>query len=215
MSMVRKSVRTRIILCVSLMSFLVGLGTPRQSWSEAYPAVKEIRRSFLISSVANTNVSLDIDSENGKPLYHLQCHTAGYTGDPDFDYSGDFECRLSIIGEPNSFSTLLTENARQSRDWESRGRFFAIALRDPCARIPEFGASRNFKLRGMGMNLQITDSTFTEAGKLKSLKLTVAVRHDPMARRPIAEIVPLPPADQVPGSCQLRKYFVDNSAGGN
>jgi hypothetical protein len=197
------------------MSFLIGLGTPCQSWSQAYPAVKEIQRSFLISSVANTNVSLDIDSEKGKSLYHLQCHTAGYAGDPDFDYSGDFECRLSLIGNPNSYSTSLTENARQSRDWESRGRFFAIELRDPCARIPEFGASRNFKLRGMDMNLQITDSTFTETGKLKSLKLMVTVRHDPMARRPIAEIVPLPAADQVPASCQVRRYFVDNSAGRN
>jgi hypothetical protein len=198
--------------CTFLISLGFGPGYPLRLWAASYPAVKPVQRTFSIMDVPKANVSLDIESAGGEPIYHLQCHSAGYTGDPDFDYSGDFECRLSLIGQPNTYSTLLTEDAHQSRDWESRGRFFAAQLRSPCARIPEFGANRSFELRSMDLDLRITAPTFTEAGKLKSLRLTVTVRPDPKAQRPIAEVVPLPAAGTVPESCGIRGDFVDYSA---
>lgn len=197
--------------CASLISLGFGPAYPLRLWAASYPAVKPLQRTFSIMDVPKADVSLDIESAGGDPIYHLQCHSAGYTGDPDFDYSGDFECRLSLIGQPNTYSTLLTEDPRQSRDWESRGRFFAAQLRGPCARIPEFGANRSFELRGMDLNLRITAPTFTEAGKLKSLRLTVTVRRDPKAQRPVAEVVPLPADGTVPERCGIRRDFVDYS----
>lgn len=176
--------------------------------AQSYPAVKPLQRTFDVPDVSKANVWLDIKSVKGAPLYKLQCHSAGYTGDPEFDYSGDFECRLSSIGGHETYSTLLTEDAHQSRDWESRGRFFSADLRSVCVRVPEFGANRNFKLRSMSLTLQITDPAFTEGGKLRSLKLTVTVRPDPRAQRPIAEIVPLPKAG-IPAECKLQEYFVN------
>jgi len=197
--------------CITLMSSAFGLVGSSRLWAQSYPVVRPLQRTFMVPDVSKANVSLDIDSVRGAPLYHLQCHPAGYTGDPDFDYSGDFECRLSLIGQPNTYSTLLTEDAHQSRDWESRGRFFAADLRGACARIPEFGATRSFKLRGMNLTLRITDQKFTESGKLTSLGLTVRVRPNPRAQRPIAEVVPLPKTG-VPAECKLRQYFVNYSA---
>jgi hypothetical protein len=198
-----------------LMSLGTGLAIPSLLWAESYPAVRPLRRTFSISDVSKANVSLDIETVGGAPVYHLQCHSAGYAGDPEFDYSGDFECRLSLTGQPNSYSTLLTEDARQSRDWESRGRFFAAQLGGSCAPIPEFGASRSFELRGMDLDLRITAPRFAEAGKLKSLRLTVTVRPDPVARQPIAAIVHFPPVETVPESCNIRKDFVDYSTFGS
>ena len=180
-------------------------------WARSFPAVKPLQRTFVVADVGEAKVSVDINSTSGAPLYHLQCHSAGYKGDPDFDYSGDFECRLSLVGQPNSYSTLLTEDAHQTRDWESRGRFFAADLRGTCARVPEFGATRSFKLRGMDLSLEITDQKFAVGGKLSSLTLTVAVRPDSRAQRSIAEVVSLPKAG-VPDECKLREYFVDYSA---
>lgn len=197
--------------CISFMSFGFALMGSSTLWAHSFPVVKPLRRTFLVPDVAKANVALDIESLKGVPLYHLQCHSAGYTGDPNFDYSGDFECRLSLIGQPNTYSTLLTEDAHQSRDWESRGRFFAADLRGACARIPEFGATRSFKLRGMDLTLGITDQKFTASGKLTSLVLTVTARADPRAQRSIAEVVPLPKTG-VPAECKLRKYFVNHSA---
>ncbi len=196
--------------CITLMSSF-GLLSSSRLGAELYPAVKPLQRAFVVSDVSKANVSFDIEATRGDPLYHLQCHSAGYTGDPDFDYSGDFECRLSLIGQPNSYSTLLTEDAHQSKDWESRGRFFAAELQGPCGRIPEFGATRSFKLRNMDLTLGITDQKFMVGGKLSSLTLTVTVRIDPRAQRPIAEIVSLPKTG-VPVGCGLRKYFVDYSS---
>ncbi|MGH9534864.1 MAG: hypothetical protein ACRD2E_08400 [Terriglobales bacterium] len=159
--------------------------------------------------VAKADVSLGIRSTAGAPVYRLQCHSAGYTGDPDFDYSADFECRLSLIGRPNVYSTLLTEDANQSRDWESRGRFFAADLRGACADIPPFGATRSFKLSGMDLTLAIRSWKFAKNGKLRSLTLRVTVRPDPRAWRPIAEVVPLP--KRAPAGCRIRGRFVDYS----
>jgi hypothetical protein len=176
--------------------------------AQSYPTIKPLQSTFDVPDVTKANVSMDIESTENLPAYHLQCHSAGYIGDPDFDYSGDFECRLSSIGNHDTYSTLLTEDAQQSRDWESRGRFFSADLRGDCALVPEFGANRNFKLRGMSLTLQITDPVFTQGGKLRSLKLTVTVRPDPGAQRRIAEIIPLPKAG-IPAECGLQKYFVN------
>lgn len=180
----------------------VGIG------AQSYPAVSPLRRTFDVPDVAKANLMLVIKSRVGKPLYKLQCHSAGYTGDHDFDYSGDFECRLSSAAQRDEYSTLLTEDAHQSRDWESRGRFFSSDLRGACALIPEFGARRGFRLRGMDLTLEVTDPRFTEGGKISSLELTVTVRSDPQARRPIAEVVPVPKAG-IPAGCDLQQHFVD------
>jgi hypothetical protein len=113
--------------------------------------------------------------------------------------------------EPNTYSTLLTEDPHQSRDWESRGRFFAADLRGACAGIPQFGAIRSFRLRGMDLTLRVSDQKFAESGELESLALTVTVRPDAEASRPIAAMVPLPKTG-VPPRCKIETYFVDPTA---
>jgi len=175
--------------------------------SQHYPVVATLKRTFDVPDVAKASVSLDITSVKGAPLYRLECHSAGNSPEPaSFDYSGDFECRLSTVGGLEQYSTLLTEDAHQSRDWESRGRFFSAQLRGSCARIPEFGAIRDFKLRGMKLTLQILDPVFTVGGQLTSLKLTVTVRSDPSAGRSIAQIVPIPES-RAAAECHLRQFF--------
>jgi hypothetical protein len=175
--------------------------------AQPFPPVAPVNTTFEVPDVKNADVSLDIKSPKGSPLYRLQCHSAGYTGDAGFDYSGDFECRLSSIGQIERYSTLLTEDHHQSRDWESRARFFADNLRGTCASIPDFGATRNFQLRGMSLTLQIIDPLFAADGSLNGLKLKVTVRPDPGARRPIARVVPLPKGS--PADCKLKENFVD------
>lgn len=197
-------------ICSTLVSCCSLLGAAAQH----YPAISPVQRSFDVPEVDRADVMLVIQSRTGKPQYKLQCHSAGYTGDPHFDYSGDFECRLSSVGHRGLYSTLLTEDMDQSRDWESRGRFFASDLRGACALVPEFGATRNFRLRGMDLTLQITDPKFTEAGKLSSLRLTVIVRPDRTARRPIAEVVPVPKTG-IPAGCEFKQHFVDLGGSSN
>lgn len=177
--------------------------------AQSYPAPASIKKTFDVSDVSKADISLQIKAPDGHALYTLQCHSAGYEGDSSFDYSGDFECRLILAEGQNTYSTLLTEDLDQSRDWESRGRFFAASLKGECANVPEYGAVRNFELRGMRLTLRISDPMF-QGDKLHSLKLTVAVAPDPYAHRAIASIVPFPKS-QVPASCNLPKYFVNSA----
>lgn len=198
--------RARSDLAVVLLCCFASLNADAQS----YPAPVPIKRVFTVPNVSKANISLHIKAHNGRDLYTLQCHSAGYEGDLDFDYSGDFECRLSLSNGQNAYSTLLTEDENQSRDWESRGRFFAASLRGECAKVPEFGAVRNFTLRGMRLSLRILDPMF-QGNKLVSLRLAVVVVvPDPNAHRPIADIVPFPKSG-VPTSCDLSKYFVNSA----
>ena len=178
--------------------------------AESYPTVAPLRQTFVVADIGQANVAFDIKSPEGTVLYRLQCHSAGYTGDPDFEYSGDLECRLSMIGHSDAYSTLLTENPHQSRDWESRGRFFAADLSGSCARIPQFGTNRTFRLRGMELALQVANPVFATSGKLSSLKLTVNVHPDPSAKSPIAETIPMPKSG-VPAKCKLEAYFPNPS----
>jgi hypothetical protein len=194
------------LLAVSLSSAfsLIGLG------AEPYPMVAPLREMLNFPEVSEANASVDLKSPAGVPLYRLQCHSAGYTGDPAFDYSGEFECRLSSLYETDRYSTLLTEDVHQSRDWESRGRFFSADLRGSCATVPEFGATRNFSLRGFVLTLRISDPEFSNNGKVTSLRLTVIVRPEPKAVTPIAQAIPVP-KHGVPKECRLEQYFADFS----
>jgi len=181
------------------------------TWAGAqhYPSVEAQNRVFEVPDVKHANVSFDIKSPTGASVYRLQCHSAEYSGDdPDFAYSGDFECRLSSVGNRDGYSTLLTEDVHQSSDWESRGRFFAKHLRGTCASIPDFGAVRKFKLRGMDLTLKIIDPGFAPDGTLQSLKLSVEVRPDASAVRPIAAAVPLPKG-RIPSKCKIKEDFID------
>lgn len=183
------------------------------SWAGAqhYPSVEAQNRVFEVPDVKHADVSFDIKASKGTPVYKLQCHSAEYGGAPDFAYSGDFECRLSSVGNRDGYSTLLTEDVHQSRGWESRGRFFAKHLRGTCASIPDFGAVRTFKLRGMDLTLKIINPGFAPDGTLQSLKLSVEVLPDASAVRPIAAVVPLAKGP-IPSKCKIKEDFIDSAA---
>jgi hypothetical protein len=199
-----------------LLSSVVWLSPLALAWAaqsnrtDDYPTVRPSAAVFSVPNVDRADVEYLIRSDKDQPIYKLQCHHAGFRKDPDFDYSGDFECRLNSVGNADQFSTMLTEDVRQSRDWQSRGRFLAASLHAPCSQIAHFGAVRDFRLRGMILTLEIVDPQFDDATTLKSLTLRVEVRPDPSAHSPIAEAVPVP-KQGVPKSCELGRYFVDST----
>jgi hypothetical protein len=117
---------------------------------------------------------------------------------------------MTNIGSVTNYSTLLTEDINQSRDWESRARFFSADLQGECASIPEFGSIRDFRLRGMMVTLQVLQPAFGPNGVLDSLKLKVAVQPDSSAQRPIAAAVPFPVSP--PTQCKIEQYFPSPSA---
>lgn len=170
----------------------------------AYPIVRPVHRLVDIPDVKKSSVHIDLQSPAGELLYRIECHSAGYP-DPNFDYSGEFECRLRATYEKTRFSTLFTEDPIQSRDWESRARFFGRSVTGDCARITQFGADRTFRLRGMVIRLRILQPDIDRFGKLKSLLLSVDVAVARSARTSITEAVKLP--SRSPRHCEINRLF--------
>lgn len=191
--------RTNLILA----AVVTGCGA-FSSPSDAYPQVAPYRQTIHIVEVSDAAIHVFIRSPAGQKLYELTCRSAG-NPIAGFDFSGDFECRLMPLYGHTRFSTLFTEDPKQSRDWESRARFFGQSLKEPCASIDEFGSRRMFRLRGMALTLSIEKPVFDTNGSLKSIDLDIGVRPDPSARTPIAEHVKRP--ENAPAGCDIDRLF--------
>ena len=128
-------------------------------------------------------------------------------------YSGDFECRLHSSDNRDRDSSLLTELADADADWESRGRFLSEQLAAPCGDYKNLGRTRSFRLRGLRLDLKLSNIVFDEAQPsfsqvapaLKSLDLELVVTSDPTATTTITATPALPRLDKLPESC--RKAF--------
>lgn len=169
----------------------------QQNW----PAIEPTQRIVHLQNGTSASYEMDIYGVDKKPLYKLACHTFLYDGDPDFDYSGDFECRLKSLYSSERYSTLLTDDPHQFADWDSRGRFLLDEVTGKCADYPEFGLTRHFRLRGMLITLSIhdlkiqnNDGSNPQYGNLKQLfgpfVFDVKVALAPEALSSIAEPVP-------------------------
>lgn len=218
------------MVCALCFTATAWAGTYRPSW----PAVRPVQRTYEFPD-GNVTVVLPIRTKTGVTLYELFCaggnskltdkHGAFGTDTATYvnpNFGGAFECRLASRNESDG---LLVENARQTTEWPSRGRFYIRNLTGACARIPEFGTTRSFTLRGMKITLQVLDpvivpgrvvtlpevpgaaSAMTIHEPLKSMKLRVTVRPDPSATRAIAAIVPFP--KNPPPQCKLSDYFAN------
>lgn len=172
-----------------------------QAEETEWPKVAPLEKTFYFSDGRAADIKLVINSTQGEPAYTLECHTFAYEGDPSFDYSGDFECRLTSSRAHSVYSTLLTDVPDQSRDWQSRGRFLAEELEGLCRNYPEFGQIRHFRLRGLKLTLAIHDIEFTKnpldkkptplvLPRFKSFKFGVRIEPDEGAKSEIAEPIP-------------------------
>lgn len=182
-----------------LLPIITVLGTVTVGYADTnnpWPNVHSATANMHFSQPSNTTSKLHILGQDSKPLYLLECHLGPFE-DPLFDYSGNFECRLSSLYTQDTYSTLLTDNINQTRDWESRGRFMIEEITGSCTNYPEYGRIRHFRLRGMELTLKITnlvDQMELDAGHksgrptIVQLDLNVTVRPDTSARSAIAEV---------------------------
>jgi hypothetical protein len=159
-----------------------------------WPEIKPMRK--IIHFSGHKLVAVEIGDDREVPLYLLQCLLNPNDDDSNsaFNFSGDFECRLSSFYD-NRQSTLLTENLYPTRDWESRGRFLIEEITGKCADYPDYGKIRKFRLRGMNLTLKIIDLNLVintdENGKkyeaIENLDLEVSIVSDSTAISEIAE----------------------------
>jgi hypothetical protein len=188
----------KILRLLLIYIYVINLSSPlsAETLGKKWPSVTPLKESFHFKDAANAGAKISISGVNGKPLYIIECHTYHYQ-DPDFDYSGDFECRLKSLYSLDAHSTLFSDVAKQTRDWESRARFLNQELVGKCANYPEYGSVRHFRLRGMEITLSVRNPKFEETigmkrgrPQLKSFDFDIGVKPDRRATRSIAEPVP-------------------------
>jgi len=163
--------------------------------AEHRPTVKKQQFTFHFLQGKNDALQETIVSTDGNPLYRLEC------ADPDGSkklptasevWSGDMECHLLSIKQENPpyVSLLLSRSDRLVS--ASRAVFMAYMLEGECARYPDWGLVRQFRLRGMKIVLALSDvvsqpySSETHYEGIKSAILTVSVSPDPTAMSPLA-----------------------------
>jgi hypothetical protein len=195
--------RTHNSVCCVLLCGILGIHLAAQARtdyqrSNHWPAIQPLKKVYRFSKADAAYLDLDIMGLEGEALYRLQCRTRENDDVVDFDFSGDFECRLTSTYSTDPYSNLLTENPDQSRDWESRARFFSEELQGDCAHYPEYGRVRTFRLRGMEITLKIDPIRFRKGRRtsdhrepltslLDAFGFTVSIRAAPQVRSAIAE----------------------------
>jgi hypothetical protein len=184
------------LLLILLAGAAPGTIRASETLSGPWPEVQEIHKTFYFDDTDKAGFDVTIKDQAGAGVYALKCHSGLYEGDPDFDYSGLFACRLASLYSKERVSTLLTETTDQPSDWENRGRYLASHLRPGCADYPEWGRTRTFRLRGMKLTLSVRDEKFgksaSESDILQSYTVDVTVRRDDTARTPIAQSTKVP-----------------------
>jgi len=186
-----------VILSVLLTGlFAAGHG---QAGESSWPDIAPLEVSVYFADVSKASALFKILGPKGKPLYVLQCYNWRNPRDRDFNYSGDFECRLTSTYAHDPADTLLSE-PHHTREWQSRGRVLGDELAGKCADYPEYGKVRHFRLRKMKITFVFDELSFqpfrdpstpkVKKLEFQSLRFTLKVEPDPAALSAVAEPVP-------------------------
>jgi hypothetical protein len=164
---------------------------PEVQISDPWPIVSPVDETFNFADASKASVAITILRPSGKPIDQLDCHSGNYD-DPDFTYSGLFDCRLRSLNPSLDtyfqYDTLLTYDPAGEKDWESRARFLSGDLFDQCATDPLWGRVRQFQLRGMTLTLALEPTGLADVPQewqggpsVKSFRFTVKVSSNPGA----------------------------------
>ena len=95
-----------------------------------------------------------IKSPDGSVVYHFACRggSQAYLDSLPENWVGPLMCILAV-GQQAPEESLLSADG--SAAWFSRGQFQREALLGDCAKYPEFGVHRSFRLRGFRLTLDI------------------------------------------------------------
>lgn len=197
-------------ICCVMFVITSALLVPAQTnnWPEVQP-LHEMHIFANAASDADTPYLVFIKDLKGVPAYKLECHNGNYDDNSEYNFSGTFQCALfAVNGDKRTTWNLLAVNNKDERstDWWNRGRMLSNQLRGECLMYPEFSKLRRFKLRGMLVTLQFTDTEWGNTkdqqsnSLLEKFTFTLDVVSDKTAQSSTAEPAtgPKPPSSCYP-----------------
>ena len=179
------------MLCLLACSLLFSVVFAESVITNSWPKVEEVHSKTHFDDPDDAGIDVLIKGTDGKNLYALSCHSGIYEGDPEVDYSGLLQCALKSLYSTEDFVNLLTESEEQISDWENRGRFLENHLDHGCENYPDWGAVRNFRLRGMRLTFAIDDIEWDKEKSgdkfIRSYSFSIAIYPDKGSQSPRAD----------------------------
>jgi hypothetical protein len=152
-----------------------------------WPTLTPTSRTFPVDLYAE-RITIDqpLTDRAGRVVYHFACRggTERYLDALPGNWVGPLMCTLAE-GDLASDESLLSED--DSPAWFSRGQFRAAQLSGACARYPEYGLLRTFRLRGFRLTLEARDVLLDSRGVARAFNLSFSLVDDPAARGARAE----------------------------
>jgi hypothetical protein len=187
---------------VSLSVLFPGLADAEFRW----PAVAPLSKTYAFAGLdkgTDPKVDLIIRSMTGEPLYRLLCHSGDYAGGPDGQYEGEADDFTGVIGchllplyfGSKGYGSLLAYDPLDRSVHFDRASLSPTDVMGKCVDYPEYGASRQFRLRGMEIQFRYRDIIFSQAKTkngitpIASFRFEIEIRRDPSAITAIAEPV--------------------------
>jgi hypothetical protein len=199
-------------ILVMLWAVLIATGAPncvaqtRRDW----PHVREFDRKYSFEKQEDMFLQFPVSALDWKTAYIVECGNP-FAKDPrmrNFEWSGDFECRVARPGIgylPDA--QLLIWSAQGTVEWESRGRFWWNELTPNCINFPDWGGTRVYRFRYMRITIRITnpkiDPYLSTLNTLQGLDVEISGRYDERANRSVAGLTRIsepPPIDSKDGS---------------
>jgi hypothetical protein len=183
---------------LSLLVFGLSLLTntnPGLATGQPWPKMAEFNSKFRIDRSAEEILfEIPLLDVQGQTQYRFIC-TGGsekyldqLSDSSGINLVGPLACRLveGKIDPEETEDSLLSEDG--SAYWFSRGQIHSFhELIGSCAKYPEYGALRHFRLRGFELTLNFGEVEVDKAGNATYFTLAVSLRRDPSITSPQAE----------------------------
>jgi hypothetical protein len=177
----------------------MGLNPRAVKWPVIVPVHASVTFGDPGKNDTDTPFSTLVNDQGGRPAYKVACHNGYYDSkNSKINYSSDFQCALLSQGadtlEETDFNLLVSPTKlEESSDDNNRGVMTAAQLAGRCADYPEYGAVRNFRLRGMVVTFKFTNLAWASASqgvaRLSAFTFGLSVVPDSSAHTARAEVV--------------------------
>jgi len=178
------------------------LTLPQPVLANEWPRVREFEVTVgFDNSGQRFDLNIPIFNMQGIPIYWFICNGGDYydSSPGDVIYVTPLSCRLNLENIETDESLLAEDD---SPVWHTRGQFHSSQFVGACAKYPEYGRLRHFRLRGFGLTLEVLDF-WMKNDKIDYLLLKISLQNDETALTEQAEQTVFLNPQRQGGSCEF------------
>ncbi len=148
---------TLLVICLALGTVGISTSSRAESLPKQWATIQSTSlKVFVTSEKPEVSMKILAASDTKKPLYELTCNKGDTVDANGVEYYRMFQCYLfPITGEPSDL--LWGAESWAVKAYETRGVFTYEQLIGPCKSDLNYGQHRVFYMRGMRLELSISN----------------------------------------------------------